>query len=33
VSEQGLVVVMGAEEAIQQANTERGDWLETLKVL
>lgn len=35
VREKGLVVVMGAEEAIHQANTERGDgtWLKTVKVL
>ena len=34
VNEKGLVVVMGIQEAIKQANKERGGkWLETLKVL
>jgi Zn-dependent M16 (insulinase) family peptidase len=33
VKDKGLVVVMGSQEAIDQANTERNGWLETLKVL
>ncbi len=33
VNDKGLVVVMGSQKAIDQANTERGNWLETLKVL
>jgi Zn-dependent M16 (insulinase) family peptidase len=33
INDKGLVVVMGSKEAIDQANTARGGWLETLKVL
>ena len=33
VGEHGSVVVLGAEEAIQQANTKHEEWLNTLKVL
>ena len=33
VKEQGEVVVLGSQEAIQQANAARGDWLEVTKVL
>jgi Zn-dependent M16 (insulinase) family peptidase len=33
VNAKGLVVVMGSQEAIEQANTARGGWLQTLKVL
>jgi Zn-dependent M16 (insulinase) family peptidase len=33
VQEQGLVVIMGSQEAIEQVNTERHGWLETVKVL
>ncbi len=33
VNEKGLVVVLGSQEAIEQANIERSNWLETLKVL
>jgi presequence protease len=33
VKEEGEVVVLGAQEAINQANAQRGDWLEVTKVL
>lgn len=33
VNQRGLVVVLGSPDAIQQANQERGAWLDTLKVL
>ena len=33
VSQQGHVVVMGSQEAIEKANQERGSWLEVQKVL
>ena len=33
VKEQGEVVVLGAQDAIEKANAERGDWLEVTKVL
>jgi Zn-dependent M16 (insulinase) family peptidase len=33
VQEQGLVVIMGSQEAIEQVNSERHGWLETVKVL
>ncbi len=33
VKEKGEVVVLGAQEAINQANAERGNWLEVTKVL
>jgi len=33
VNTNGLVVVMGSQEAIDQANADRGGWLQTLKVL
>jgi Zn-dependent M16 (insulinase) family peptidase len=33
LNEQGLVVVMGAKEAIDEANAARNGWLNTLKVL
>jgi Zn-dependent M16 (insulinase) family peptidase len=33
VSEQGHVVVLGSQQALEQANAERGDWLEITKVL
>jgi Zn-dependent M16 (insulinase) family peptidase len=33
VQEQGFVVIMGSQEAIEQVNSERHGWLETVKVL
>jgi hypothetical protein len=33
VSEHGSVVVLGSQEAIDEANAERGDWLEITRVL
>jgi Zn-dependent M16 (insulinase) family peptidase len=33
VAEQGRVVVLGSQEALDEANAERGDWLEITKVL
>ena len=32
-SERGNVVVLGSQEALDEANAERGDWLEITKVL
>ena len=33
LAEQGRVVVLGSQEAIDEANAERGDWLEITRVL
>lgn len=33
IPDQGLVVAMGSQDAIEQANAERPEWLKTLKVL
>jgi len=33
VNEQGNVVIMGSQEALQAANAERGDWLKIHKLL